>query len=70
MSTHVYVCRCEHGAVLIATVDRPDRREHNADVIATAIRDGLTVERITFAEWTRIMDDFGKCGVCNTRSNQ
>lgn len=40
-------CKCGCGAIVMATVDRPEYQKDVAKDVADAIRDGYTVEHVT-----------------------
>ena len=49
METMCYVaqCKCGCGALIFASVDAPGREKDNAKKVASLIRDGFKVERMT-----------------------
>lgn len=46
-STHAYVAYCQCGGMVMATVDSEDRKREVAKVIASCVRGGFPVQRIT-----------------------
>lgn len=45
-----YVGRAECGHIVFAAVDSPEHKKGTARDVAKAIRDGLTIEKMTVAE--------------------
>ena len=42
-----YIARCKCGAIVMATVDKPEHAKDTAREVAECIADGLTIERVT-----------------------
>lgn len=53
-ATHAYVGRAPCGCVQLLMVDMPDFRKDTAKSVAEAIREGLSIERITIEESRRL----------------
>jgi len=69
-----YVGRKQCGCLVFAVVDVPGREKETAKDVAEAIRDGLTIERVT-TEYVRVNFTSCKCasghqGVLELHSNQ
>src|SRR3990167_8300578 len=48
----IYLCRePECGCIVVVCVDSPTWKKYTAKTIATAIRDGLDIEKTTSGEW-------------------
>ena len=59
-----YLARAACGCTKVATIDRPEMADLNAEMIAECIRDGLTVERVT-VEYVR-ENWRASCDVCKS----
>lgn len=62
--SYIGICHC--GQVVCAVVDNPARRRDVAREVASWIRDGLTIERVTSAY---VRTHIGRCR-CGTHENQ
>lgn len=67
-ATHVYAAKSECGCYTAVVTDVPAIKRETARDIASFIRDGRMVERMTFAEWREVLKS-GRFGhTCERRS--
>lgn len=62
-----YIARCKCGAIIMATVDKPELSEDNAKEIAACIRQGYVIERTTVGHVREM--DWMDC-TCNSEATR